>query len=52
MYIKQTKMFFFSKKEHEGKTLPVWGLVPVGRQGYKEKVSESERGGQIMPSCM
>jgi hypothetical protein len=29
-YLKQTKMSFFKNREQEGKTGPVWGLVPVG----------------------
>jgi hypothetical protein len=29
----------FSKTRQEGKTTPVWRLVPVGREeGYKERV--------------
>jgi hypothetical protein len=28
-YLKQTKMLFFKNREQEGKTGPVWGLVPV-----------------------
>jgi hypothetical protein len=33
-YLKQTKMsfffFFYKTREQEGRTGPVWGLVPVG----------------------
>jgi hypothetical protein len=29
-YLIQTKMPFFKDGEQEGKTSPVWGLVPVG----------------------
>jgi hypothetical protein len=30
----QAKMSFFKNKEQEGKTGPVWGLVPVGGGGH------------------
>jgi hypothetical protein len=36
-YLKQA-IFFFKNGRQEGKTGPVWGLVPVGRGGYKERV--------------
>jgi hypothetical protein len=32
-------MSFFKNGGQEGKTGPVWGLVPVGAGGYKERVS-------------
>jgi hypothetical protein len=51
-YLKQTKVSFFKTREQEGKTGPVWGLVRVGRGGYKERVMEGEYGRNIMCSCM
>jgi hypothetical protein len=52
-YLKQIKIPFFSKNgEQEGKTAPVWGLAPVGRGGYKERVKEAEYSGNITYSCM
>jgi hypothetical protein len=43
----------FSKNEgQQGKTGPVWGLVPVGGGGYKERVTEDEYDGNTMYSCM
>jgi hypothetical protein len=29
---------FFLKEDRKVKTDPVWGLLPVGREGHKEKV--------------
>jgi hypothetical protein len=29
---------FFKNGEAESKTVPVWGLVPVGGEGHKERV--------------
>jgi hypothetical protein len=31
-YLKQTKKPFVKKREQQGKTGPVWELLPVGRQ--------------------
>jgi hypothetical protein len=31
-YLKQTKISFFKNEVQEGKTGPVWGLEPVGRE--------------------
>jgi hypothetical protein len=44
-YLKQTKMTFFKNRGQEGKPGPAWGLAPVGRGGYKERVWEGECGG-------
>jgi hypothetical protein len=41
----QQKSLFFKNEEQEGKTVSVWGLAPVGRGGYKERVKEGECGG-------
>jgi hypothetical protein len=42
-------LFFFLNKnrEQEGKTGPVWGLVPVGRERIQGKGSEGEYHGNI-----
>jgi hypothetical protein len=45
-------MSFFKNKGQEGKTVPAWGLVPVGGEGYREGVKEDEYGGDAMYSCM
>jgi hypothetical protein len=50
--LKQTKNAFFQKWRIKSKIGPVWGLVPVRRGGYKEKVWEGEYGRNIMYSCM
>jgi hypothetical protein len=50
-YLKQIKIPFFSKNgEQEGKTAPVWGLAPLGEEGYKDV--DGECSGSIMHSCM
>jgi hypothetical protein len=36
-YLKQN-VFFQKQTEEDGKTNPVWGLVPVGGGGYKDRV--------------
>jgi hypothetical protein len=35
---------FCRNRKQEGKTDPVWGLVPVEGEGYKERVWEHEYG--------
>jgi hypothetical protein len=41
-------VFFLNKnREQEGKTGPVWGLVPVGRERIQGKGSEGEYHGNI-----
>jgi hypothetical protein len=35
-YLKQTKMSFFKNEGQEGKTSPVWRLVPVGGGGLRK----------------
>jgi hypothetical protein len=48
-YLEQTKMsLFYKNKVQEGKTGPVWELVPVGGGRYKE----GEYGGNIMYTCV
>jgi hypothetical protein len=42
----------FKNREQEGKSGPIWGLVPVGEEGSKERVLEGECGGNSMYSCM
>jgi hypothetical protein len=37
-YLEQTKMSLLKNGEQEDKTCPVWGLVPMGGEGYKERV--------------
>jgi hypothetical protein len=39
---KQKCLFFSKKLRAEGKTVPIWDLVPVGGRGYKERVHEGE----------
>jgi hypothetical protein len=34
--IYKQKCLFFKKREQEGKLGPVWGLAPVGGEGYKK----------------
>jgi hypothetical protein len=51
-YLKQTKMSFFKNREQEGKTGPVWGLVPVGGGRLMERVWEDKCGENIMYSCI
>jgi hypothetical protein len=46
------KMSFSKNGGQEGKTHPVWGLLPVGQGGYKERVKKGEYGGNIFYSCM
>jgi hypothetical protein len=38
--------------EQEGKTGPIWELVPVCGGRYKESVKEAECSGNIIYSCM
>jgi hypothetical protein len=44
--------FFFKNKGQEGKTGPVWGLLPVGEGRYKERMKEAECSENIRYSCM
>jgi hypothetical protein len=41
-------MSLFRNKGQEGKTDLVWGLVPVGGGGYKERVKQGEYGRNII----
>jgi hypothetical protein len=41
-------LFLYKTGEQEGKTGPVWGLVPVGRGEYKERMNRRS----IMYLCM
>jgi hypothetical protein len=41
-------LLFFKNREQEGKTGPVWGLVPVGGGKHKERVYKGEYGRNIM----
>jgi hypothetical protein len=45
-------MSFFQNRGPEGKTVPLWGLVAVGGERYKERVQDGEYGGNIWYSCM
>jgi hypothetical protein len=45
-------MSFFKNREQEGKTGPVWGLVPVGGGRLMERVWEDKCGENIMYSCI
>jgi hypothetical protein len=45
-------MYFFSKTENKYESGPFWGLVPVGRRGYKEMVKQGGYGRNIMYLCM
>jgi hypothetical protein len=51
-YFKQTKCLFFKNERQEGKTGPVWPLVPMGGRGYKERMKEGEYGGNTTYSCI
>jgi hypothetical protein len=46
-HLKQTELPFL-EKEQEGKTGPIWGLVPVGEGEYREKVKEDKCSGNII----
>jgi hypothetical protein len=50
--LNKQKCLFFKNREQEGKTGPVWRLVPVGGGGYKERTKEAECSGNILYSCM
>jgi hypothetical protein len=52
-YLKQTKMsifFFYKIREQEGRTGPVWRLVPVGRRNMWGK--EGECSANTVYTCM